>query len=306
MRGCGEEGGWRLACAAGGGSPHVCGVGGEQEWPRLATIRLSSNVGSVSGCGPSRPTPNHPSTHHPHPPCSPLACASSPFLKLVCTDPLHFLNSHQCNNRPFPRRSEYRLLLRSDNADRRLTPLGRDIGLVDDRRWALFTAKQARIEAEKARLGTTRVRADSPVAAEAGSLSGHAVPGSPTLEELLRRPHVHYSVLERHGLDGGEQLRFSEREAVEIDIKYAGFIARQVRVRVWEVWEGCVWAGGCWFHSKAKQDPVRGGAYVCARVFCGPWGWGWVRAAYGCVRVSGCSISHAIPTVPSTPCAPCL
>ncbi|KAG2440518.1 hypothetical protein HYH02_010396 [Chlamydomonas schloesseri] len=124
-------------------------------------------------------------------------------------------------------RSEYRLLLRSDNADRRLTPLGRDIGLVDDRRWALFTAKQARIEAEKARLVATRVRADSPVAAEAGALSGHAVPGSPTLEELLRRPHVHYSVLERHGLDGGAELGFSEREAVEIDIKYAGFIARQ-------------------------------------------------------------------------------
>ncbi|KAG2499107.1 hypothetical protein HYH03_002692 [Edaphochlamys debaryana] len=124
-------------------------------------------------------------------------------------------------------RSEYRLLLRSDNADRRLTPLGREIGLIDDRRWALFTTKQSRIEAEKARLGSTRVKPDSPVAKDAEALSGHAVPGSPTLEELLRRPHVHYRVLERHGLDGGPDVGFPEREAVEIDIKYAGFIARQ-------------------------------------------------------------------------------
>ncbi|GIL99010.1 hypothetical protein Vretimale_4303, partial [Volvox reticuliferus] len=124
-------------------------------------------------------------------------------------------------------RSEYRLLLRSDNADRRLTPLGRQIGLVDDRRWRIFSEKQARIEAEKSRLATCRIRADSDAARDAAELSGHAVPASLTLEELLRRPHVHYSVLERHGLDGGPELGFSEREAVEIDIKYAGFIARQ-------------------------------------------------------------------------------
>ncbi|KXZ56465.1 hypothetical protein GPECTOR_1g416 [Gonium pectorale] len=124
-------------------------------------------------------------------------------------------------------RSEYRLLLRSDNADRRLTPLGREIGLIDDRRWALYSSKQDRIQAEKARLAATRVRPDSPVAAAAAAASGHAVPGSPTLEELLRRPHVHYRLLEEHGQDGGPELAPAEREAAEIDIKYAGFIARQ-------------------------------------------------------------------------------
>ncbi|GLI68765.1 hypothetical protein VaNZ11_013256 [Volvox africanus] len=124
-------------------------------------------------------------------------------------------------------RSEYRLLLRSDNADRRLTPLGREIGLIDDRRWRIYSEKQARIEAEKSRLTACRIRADSDAARDAAELSGHAVPASLTLEELLRRPHVHYSVLERHGLDGGPELGFAEREAVEIDIKYAGFIARQ-------------------------------------------------------------------------------
>ncbi|GLC35998.1 hypothetical protein PLESTB_000527700 [Pleodorina starrii] len=124
-------------------------------------------------------------------------------------------------------RSEYRLLLRSDNADRRLTPMGREIGLIDDRRWRLFSEKQARIEAEKSRLAAVRVRGGTPVALAAAEASGHAVPGSLTLEELLRRPHVHYRLLEGHGLDGGPELHFAEREAVEVDIKYAGFIARQ-------------------------------------------------------------------------------
>lgn len=74
------------------------------------------------------------------------------------------------------------------------------------------------------------MRPDAPVAQAAAALSGHAVTNSPTLEELLRRPHVHYAVLDEHGLGGGQQgMSFAEREAVEVDIKYAGFIARQVR-----------------------------------------------------------------------------
>lgn len=98
-------------------------------------------------------------------------------------------------------------------------------------RWRLFTEKQSRMEAEKTRLAACRIRADSPAARDAGELSGHAVSASLTLEELLRRPHVHYSILERHSLDGSRELGLAEREAVEIDIKYAGFIARQVRIR---------------------------------------------------------------------------
>ena len=168
-------------------------------------------------------------------------------------------------------RSEYRLVLRSDNADRRLTPLGREWGVVDNAHWARFQDRMARIDREQTRLEAVRVRPDSDVAREAAQLSGQAdfaVASRPTLAELLRRPHVDYSLLERHGLalplrtagvmpgasepessdassspssssastssDGDpppppQPLAKLEREAVEVGVKYAGFIERQRR-----------------------------------------------------------------------------
>lgn len=89
-------------------------------------------------------------------------------------------------------RSEYRLLLRADNADARLTPLGRDIGLVDDERWAQFEGKRKRMQAERARLGAVRIPESAGAAVEAERVGGQAVGRAVTLEELLRRPHVHY------------------------------------------------------------------------------------------------------------------
>ncbi|KAF8064511.1 mnmG [Scenedesmus sp. PABB004] len=127
-------------------------------------------------------------------------------------------------------RSEYRLLLRSDNADRRLTPLGRELGLIDDARWAAFSAKQARVEEEKARLAATRVSETSALAAAVAAASGQPLARGATLEELLRRPHVHHGLLCAHGHGpppGAPPLSAAEAEAAEIDIKYAGFIARQ-------------------------------------------------------------------------------
>jgi tRNA uridine 5-carboxymethylaminomethyl modification enzyme len=123
-------------------------------------------------------------------------------------------------------RSEYRLLLRSDNADQRLTPLGREIGLIDDRRWQLFTRKQANIVAEKERLHETRVKEHDPVGQQIVADTQQAIKGAITLADLLRRPQFHYVDLERYGL-GNPDLNPAEQEGAEIDIKYSGYIQRQ-------------------------------------------------------------------------------
>ncbi|HEY9804755.1 MAG TPA: tRNA uridine-5-carboxymethylaminomethyl(34) synthesis enzyme MnmG [Leptolyngbyaceae cyanobacterium] len=123
-------------------------------------------------------------------------------------------------------RSEYRLLLRSDNADQRLTPLGREIGLIDDRRWQLFTSKQAQITAEKERLYGTRVKENDDVGKAIAHNTQQAIKGSITLADLLRRPGFHYVDLDRYGL-GNPDLTQAEREGAEIDIKYSGYLARQ-------------------------------------------------------------------------------
>jgi tRNA uridine 5-carboxymethylaminomethyl modification enzyme len=123
-------------------------------------------------------------------------------------------------------RSEYRLLLRSDNADLRMTPLGREIGLIDDRRWDLFTQKQAQIAAEKERLHGTRIKENDPLGQAIAQDTKQTIKGSITLADLLRRSGIHYIDLERYGI-GNPTLKQAEKEGAEIDIKYAGYLARQ-------------------------------------------------------------------------------
>ena len=123
-------------------------------------------------------------------------------------------------------RSEYRLVLRGDNADRRLTPIGRELGLIDGRRWAIYTAKQEAIEAEQRRLETVRLKASDPAAAAVEVQTGAPIKGSITLAELLRRPGFHSADLVRHGLADAALPRHVA-EAAEITIKYSGYLARQ-------------------------------------------------------------------------------
>ncbi|MEB3148255.1 MAG: tRNA uridine-5-carboxymethylaminomethyl(34) synthesis enzyme MnmG [Sphaerospermopsis sp.] len=123
-------------------------------------------------------------------------------------------------------RSEYRLLLRSDNADQRMTPLGREIGLIDDRRWDLFTRKQEQIIAEKERLHSTRIKEHEDIGRAIAQETQQAIKGSITLADLLRRPGIHYVDLERYALSN-VTLNQAEKEGAEIDIKYSGYLARQ-------------------------------------------------------------------------------
>jgi tRNA uridine 5-carboxymethylaminomethyl modification enzyme len=123
-------------------------------------------------------------------------------------------------------RSEYRLLLRSDNADRRLTPLGREIGLIDNRRWELFTRKQENITAEKERLYGFRVKENDDVGRAIVADTNQVIKGSITLADLLRRPKFHYADLIKYEL-GNPDLQRAEKEGAEIDIKYSGYLARQ-------------------------------------------------------------------------------
>ncbi|HBW56665.1 MAG TPA: tRNA uridine-5-carboxymethylaminomethyl(34) synthesis enzyme MnmG [Oscillatoriales bacterium UBA8482] len=123
-------------------------------------------------------------------------------------------------------RSEYRLLLRSDNADERLTALGREIGLIDHRRWALFEQKQENIIAEKERLYSTRIKENDPVGMAIVNDTQQKIKGSITLADLLRRPGLHYVDLERYNL-GNTNLNQVEKEGAEIEIKYSGYLQRQ-------------------------------------------------------------------------------
>ncbi len=123
-------------------------------------------------------------------------------------------------------RSEYRLLLRQDNADARLTPIGRRVGLINDTRYDAFLKKQANIAAEITRLSQTHL---SPAKAEPLMLELGLPPlaSGASLADLLRRPLVSYAALAPLDPDR-PTLSAAERLAVEVQIKYEGYIHRQL------------------------------------------------------------------------------
>ncbi|MDP3279577.1 MAG: tRNA uridine-5-carboxymethylaminomethyl(34) synthesis enzyme MnmG [Nitrosomonas sp.] len=129
--------------------------------------------------------------------------------------------------RMFTSRAEYRLQLREDNADLRLTEMGRKLGLIDDQRWAAFTDKQEAIEKEQLRLNSVRLLPGTLPEDEAMRVLGKGIEREYTLMELLKRPDVTYATLMTLPGAGEPVDNVQVAEQVEIQTKYHGYIQRQ-------------------------------------------------------------------------------
>ena len=129
--------------------------------------------------------------------------------------------------RMFTSRAEHRLLLREDNADLRLTEAGRELGLVDDTRWAAFCEKREAIEREQQRLRATVLQPTAVSAEDSQRVFGDVLSREYKLYDLLRRPNVTYAALTSLPTVGEPVADEKVAEQVEIQCKYAGYIDRQ-------------------------------------------------------------------------------
>nr|WP_321241179.1 tRNA uridine-5-carboxymethylaminomethyl(34) synthesis enzyme MnmG [uncultured Tolumonas sp.] len=129
--------------------------------------------------------------------------------------------------RMFTSRAEYRLLLREDNADLRLTAIGRDLGLVDDERWSFFNHKLEMMAQEQQRLQESWIQPQHPATEALNQILKTPLSRAASLEDLLRRPEVNYQDL--MAIDGiGPGIEHPQAsEQIEIQVKYAGYIDRQ-------------------------------------------------------------------------------
>ena len=129
--------------------------------------------------------------------------------------------------RMFTSRAEYRLQLREDNADVRLTEIGRKLGLVDDIRWAVFCEKREAVERETARLKAAWAHPAKVAPSDAVRVLGQEIEREYSLFELLRRPNVSHAELMTLGVGESPTLDVQVTEQVEIAAKYQGYIDRQ-------------------------------------------------------------------------------
>lgn len=127
--------------------------------------------------------------------------------------------------RMFTSRAEYRLLLREDNADIRLTETGRNLGLVDDYRWKSFCEKQEAIELETQRLKSTWIQPNSDLAKKLFIHIDHKIAHEYSLFDLLKRPELNHQIIADLLPDAKPDPKIGQQ--VEIDAKYSGYISRQ-------------------------------------------------------------------------------
>ena len=128
--------------------------------------------------------------------------------------------------RMIPSRCEHRLVMRHDNADERLCPIGRELGLIDDSKWEVFSKNRASMASVRGKLSKTRVRASDDINAVLAELGSSPITEPVTALELLRRPEISWSVLSRIAdveIDGDLGRR------IEIDAKYEGYAEREFR-----------------------------------------------------------------------------
>ena len=130
--------------------------------------------------------------------------------------------------RMFTSRAEYRLMLREDNADLRLTAIGYELGCVDDRRYQVFLNKHSAIESEKKRLHSIWVRPDTQEGEAFENFTKQVYERECRALELLRRSDVSYAQLVEHGCITSADISIDVFEQIEIQMKYSGYIERQL------------------------------------------------------------------------------